>query len=122
MPVRRATAIGHRSRRACLRNSTQPEPPSQTGDSIPERRLDRRTYSLSPASVFDAGRSSNEVNYPNGVLGRFALLGTGLQVPNQPAPLDDQEERANLRALDAQLSNTGSIRDAVALYLARKAS
>jgi hypothetical protein len=42
--------------------------------------------------------------------------------PTEPAPppLDD-EEQANLRALDAKLSSTGNIRDAVALYNARRA-
>ena len=117
--------------RPALRNSTQPGPLPQTADGIPERRLSRRTYSVSPASVFDTGAStgasavpfvsSNDANYPGCVLGRFAPAGTDPQEANQPVPLVDDEEQANLRALDARLSSTGSIRDAVALYLARKA-
>ena len=38
----------------------------------------------------------------------------------QPWP-DDDEEQANLRALEARLSSTGNIRDAVELYKARTA-
>src|ERR1700712_3884507 len=39
----------------------------------------------------------------------------------QPWP-DDDEEEANLRALEARLSSTGNVRDAVELYKARTAS
>jgi hypothetical protein len=109
--------------RPVLRNSTQPEPPRQTADSIPDRRLGRRTYSVSPASVFDTAgsavpfSSSNGADDLGGVLGRFALV-----EPEHSEPLDDDEEQTKLRALDEQLSRTGNIRDAVALYMARKAS
>jgi hypothetical protein len=110
------------------RNPTQPEPPQQTADSmpVPERRLVRRTYSVSPASVFDTGApavplvSSDDANFSGGLLGRFAsLAGTD---PNQPAPPDDEQEQANLQALEDRLSSTGNINDAWALYNARTAS
>jgi hypothetical protein len=39
-----------------------------------------------------------------------------------PPPLDDEQEQADMRALDARLSRSGNIRDAVALYNARKSS
>jgi hypothetical protein len=40
---------------------------------------------------------------------------------NQPAPpLDGEQEQADMRALDARLSGSGDIKDAVALYNARK--
>jgi hypothetical protein len=35
-------------------------------------------------------------------------------------PLDDLQGQADLRALDARLSSSGNINDAVALYNARK--
>ena len=60
-----------------------------------------------------------------GLPGRYlALAGLYPENPNQPAPPspDDAEEQANLQALDAKLSSTGDIRDAWALYKARKAS
>jgi hypothetical protein len=44
-----------------------------------------------------------------------------LNLPALP-PLDDEQEQANLQALDAKLSSTGNIRDAVALCKAREAS
>jgi hypothetical protein len=110
------------------RNPTQPEPPQQTADSmpVPERRLVRRAYSVSPASVFDTGApavplvSSDDANFSGCLLGRFAsLAGTD---PNQPAPPDDEQEQANLQALEDRLSSTGNINDAWALYNARTAS
>ena len=65
---------------------------------------------------------SDDPNFSGGLLGRFAALaGIDPQNPNQPAPpLDDEQEQADMRALDARLSNSGNIRDAVALYKARK--
>jgi hypothetical protein len=53
-----------------------------------------------------------------------APAGTDPEDSIQPAPppLDDDEEQTNLRALDTRLSSTGNIRDAVALYNARRAS
>jgi hypothetical protein len=107
------------------RNQTPPEPLQQTADSIPERRLGRRTYSVSPASVFDTGApevpfvSSGDANYPGGLLGMFAALAGS--DPKQPAPPDDEQEQANLQALEAKLSSSGNINDAWALYNARKA-
>jgi hypothetical protein len=69
--------------------------------------------------------STDHSNYSGGLLGRYlALAGLDPQNPNQPAPPspDDEQEQANLRELDARLSSTGDIRDAVALYKARIAS
>jgi hypothetical protein len=67
---------------------------------------------------------SDDPNFSGGLLGRLtARAGIDPQNPNQPAPpLDDEREQANLRALDARLSSSGSIKDAVALYNARKSS
>jgi hypothetical protein len=106
-----------------LRNSTPPEPPQQTVESIPERRLGRSTYSVSPASVFSAGApavpfiSSGDANYSGGLPGMFAALAGN--DPNQPAPPDDEQEQANLQALEDRLSSSGNINDARALYKAR---
>lgn len=114
-----------------LQNSAWPDPPQQTAGSMPERRLGRRTYSLSPPSVFDTGApavpfvSSDDAHYPGGLPGRFAAL-TGLdpQNPDQLAslPLGDDEEQPDLRALEAAFSGSGNIRDAVALHNARRSS
>jgi murein DD-endopeptidase MepM/ murein hydrolase activator NlpD len=108
------------------RNPPQPEPPQQTADSIPERRLGRRTYSISPASVFDTGAPavplapSADANYSGGLLGMLAApAGSD---PNQPAPPDDEQEQADLQALEDSFTRTGSINDAWALYKARLAS
>jgi len=49
------------------------------------------------------------------------LAGLAFQNPTQPAsPLDGEREQADMRALDARLSSSGNIKDAVALYNARK--
>jgi hypothetical protein len=95
------------------RNSTQPEPPQQTADSKPERRLGRSTYSVSPASVFYTGApavpfvSSDDANYSGGLLGMFAALAGS--DPNQSAPSpDDGQEQANLQALEDRLTSTGT--------------
>jgi len=66
--------------------------------------------------------SAENPNFSGGLLGRFvALAGIDPQNPNQPAPpLDDEQEQADMRALDARLSSSGDIKDAVALYNARK--
>jgi hypothetical protein len=109
-----------------LRNPTPPEPPQQTADSKPERRLGRSTYSVSPASAFDTGApavpfvSSGDANYSGGLLGMFAALAGS--DPNQPAPADDEQEQADLQTLEARLSSSGNINDAWALYNARKSS
>jgi hypothetical protein len=109
------------------RNPTQSEPLRQIADSILERRLGRRTYSVSPAPAYDRGAAvaplvpSDDANFSGGLLGRFAAL-AGIDQNQPTTPLDDDEEQANLRALDETLSSTGNIRDAVALYKARKAS
>jgi hypothetical protein len=69
--------------------------------------------------------STDDPNYSGGLLGRYlALAGLDSQNSNQPAPppLDDEQDQANLQEFDARLSSTGDIRDAVALYMARKAS
>ena len=67
---------------------------------------------------------SDDPNFSGGLLGRLAALaGIDPQNPNQPAPpLDDEQEQADMRALDARLSSSGNIKDAVALYNARKSS
>jgi hypothetical protein len=58
-----------------------------------------------------------------GLLGRLAAFaGIDPPNPNQPVPLDDEQEQADIRALDAKLSSSGNIRDAVALYNAIKSS
>jgi hypothetical protein len=108
------------------RNPAQLEPPQQTADSIPERRLGRSTYSVSPASVFDTGAPavplapSADANYSGGLLGMLAApAGSD---PNQPAPPDDEQEQADLQALEAKLSSSGNINDAWALYKACMAS
>jgi hypothetical protein len=72
-----------------------------------------------PASPIDY---SDSANYSGGLPGRYlALVGLDPENLTQPAPLDEEQDQANLRALDAKLSSTGDIRDAVALYNARKA-
>jgi hypothetical protein len=112
-------------------NSTQPEVPQQTAGSMPERRLGRRILNQSPAPAYDPGAaaaplaSSDDPNYSGGLLGRLAALaGIDPQNPNQPSapPPDDEQEQADLRALEDRLTGSGNIRDAVALYNARKAS
>ena len=105
------------------RNPTQPEPPQQTADSIPERRLGRSTYGVSPASVFDTGAaavpfvSSRDANYSGGLLGMFAALAGS--DPNQPVSPGDEQEQADLQTLEDRLSSSGNINDAWALYKAR---
>jgi len=75
-----------------------------------------------PPAPFDA---SDPNAFSGGLLGRYVALGgldpENLNLPALP-PLDDEQEQANLQALDAKLSRTGDIRDALALYKARKAS
>jgi hypothetical protein len=110
------------------RNSTQPAPAEQTAGSKPVRSLGRRIVNQSPASAYDPGvpaaplAPSVDPNYSGGLLGRFAAL-AGID-PNQPAPPspDDEQEQADIRALEARLSSSGNIRDAVALYNARRSS
>jgi hypothetical protein len=104
------------------RNSTPPEPPQQTADSIPERRLGQSTYSVSPAAVFDTGPavpfvSSGDANYSGGLLGMFAALAGS--DPNQPVSPGDEQEQADLQTLEDRLSSSGNINDAWALYKAR---
>jgi len=110
-------------------NPTQPAPP-QTG-SRPERSLGRRIVNRPPASIVDTRAPaaqlapSDDPNFSGGLLGRFAAL-AGVEPPNPyqfaPPPLDNEQEQADLRALDARLSSSGDIRDAVALYNARKSN
>ena len=107
------------------RNPTQSEPPQQTAGSIPERRLGRSTYSVSPAPAYDPAAAApplapfDDANYSGGLLGMFAAAAGN--DPNQSAPPDD-EEQADLQALEAKLSSSGHIKDAWALYKARMAS
>jgi hypothetical protein len=75
-----------------------------------------------PAAPFDV---SDPTPFSGGLPGRLAAVaGIDPQNPNQfaPPPLDDEQQQADLRALDARLSSSGDIRDAVALYNARKSS
>jgi len=87
--------------------------------------------SKSRAPVIDAGVPASPIDsadnpiFSGGLLGRFAALaGIDPQNPNQLAlsPPDDEREQADMRALDARLSSSGSLKDAVALYNARKSS
>src|ERR1700730_14020344 len=110
------------------RNSTQPEPSQQTAGSIPERRLGRSILNQSPAPAYDPGAAaaprgpSVDANYSGGLLGMYAALaGTDPRDPNQPAPPDDEQEQANIQALEARLSSSGNVNDAWALYNGRKA-
>jgi hypothetical protein len=98
---------------------------------MPERRLGRRILNQSPAPAYDPGAAaaplapSDDPNFSGGLLGRFAALaGIDPQNPKRPAPPspDDDEEQAALRALEDRLTSSGNVRDAVALYNARKAS
>jgi hypothetical protein len=67
--------------------------------------------------------SSDDPNFSGGLLGRLAVFaGIDPPNPNQPVPLDDEQEQADIQALDAKLSSSGNIRDAVALYNAIKSS
>jgi hypothetical protein len=50
------------------------------------------------------------------------LAGIDPQNSNQPAAPMDDDDQADMRALDARLSSSGNIRDAVALYNARRSS
>jgi hypothetical protein len=112
-----------------FQDPTPPASPSQTG-SKPERSLGRGVANPSQASVAGTRAPAtplapyDDPDYSGGLLGRFAALARfDPQNPDQPAPPPtDDEEQANLRALDARLSATGDLRDAVALYMARKAS
>jgi hypothetical protein len=106
-----------------LQDPTQHAPSLQAG-AMPGRRI----VDQPPASAVDTRAPavpltpSDDRNFSGGLLGRLrALAGIDAQNPNQPAPpLDDEQEQADMRALDARLSNSGNIRDAVALYKARK--
>jgi hypothetical protein len=73
-----------------------------------------------PASPIDP---SDNPNFSGGLLGRLvAPAGIAPQNLDQPAPPDDEREQADMTALDARLASSGNIRDAVALYNARKSS
>jgi hypothetical protein len=115
--------------RLVARSSTPLEPPPQTAGSIPERRLARVTRSVSPAPADDPRAlaaplvPSDDANYVGGLLGMFTgKPGFDPQSSNQPAPLDDEHEQAELQALEDRLTRTGSINDSWALYKARLAS
>ena len=51
----------------------------------------------------------------------FGNFDAGADIDPEDAAQPDDEQQANLRALEARLSSTGDIRDAVALYKARTA-
>lgn len=93
------------------------------------RTLNARDRQNAQAPFSDTGATAAPFTSPDGpsfsdLLRNFgAPVGTDPEYPIQPAPpLEDDEEQANLRALDARLSSTGDIRDAVALCKARRAS
>jgi hypothetical protein len=113
-----------------LRKPPPPAPPLQTGGK-PERSLGRRIVDPSQASAVDARAPaaplapSDDPHFSGGLPGRLvALAGIDPKNPNRAAssPLDDERGQADLQALDARLSSSGNIRDAVALYNARKSS
>jgi len=110
-----------------FQNPTQPAPP-QAG-SKPVRSLGRRIVNQPPASMVDIRAPavplapSDDPNFSGGLLGGLAALAAiDPPNPNQPAPPDDEQEQVDIRALEAKLSSSGNIRDAVALYNARKSS
>jgi hypothetical protein len=115
--------------------------PQKHGKSVP--RLVRVNGDNSPASVSDIGAPAAPIVPPDhpyspGGLADWiaALAGVDPRNPNQfaPPPLDDglrdfyrndptqPREDTDLQALDARLSGSGDIKDAVALYKARKSS
>lgn len=111
------------------RNPPLPAPPQQTAGSIPERRLGRSILNRSPAPAYVPGAvaaplaPSVDANYSGGPLGMYAALaGTDPQNPNQLAPPDDEQEQANIQALEDKLTSTGNINDAWELCKARLAS
>jgi hypothetical protein len=84
---------------------------------------------VSPARAYDPGAAaaplvpSDDANYVGGLLGRFAgEAGTDQQDPNQSALPDDEQEQADLQALEDRFASSGSIGDVWALYKARMAS
>jgi hypothetical protein len=88
-----------------------------------------RTYSISPATGYDPGAAapplapSDDANYTGGLLGMFAgKSGADPQNPNQPGPLDEEQQQVDLQALEDKFSSSGSINDAWELYKARIAS
>jgi hypothetical protein len=98
------------------------QPPSTSSGVAGLNRNKPQASAFGPTAPFDA---SDPHALGGGLLGRYvALAGLDPENPSEPAlpPLDDEQERASLQALDAKLSSTGDIRDAVALYKARKAS
>jgi hypothetical protein len=109
-----------------FQNSTQPQPPQQTAGSMPELKMGRRIFNQSPAAVYGSGAAaapapSVDANYSGGLLGRLAALaGIDSQNPNQLAVPADDEDQADIGALDAMLSSSGKIGDAMALYNARR--
>jgi hypothetical protein len=117
------------------RSSPTPEPQQSWGPSPPYieeylQYLNQLNGNHPRASVFDPGLPatpfdvSDPTPFSGGLPGRLAALaGIDPLKPNQFAPPpDDEHEQTDLRALDARLSSSGDIRDAVALYNARKSS
>jgi len=78
----------------------QPEPPQQATETKPVRLLGRRILNPAPAPAFAPGSDA-------------APLAPSGDPTFSP---DDDQEQADIRALDARLSSLGNIRDAVALY------
>jgi hypothetical protein len=75
-------------------------PPPQAAENKPVRILSRRILNPAPAPAFDP-RSDAAPLAPSG---------------DPPVSPDDDQVQADIRALDARLSRSGNIRDAVALY------
>jgi len=65
---------------------------------------------------------SDAANFSGGLPGRLAAVLTGMDQTQAAPPPEDDEQQADLRALNARLSNSGNIWGALALYNARKSS
>jgi hypothetical protein len=110
------------------RSSPTPEPQQSQGPALPYiqeylQYLNQMNGNNPRASVFDTGMPAapfdvfDPTPFSGGLPGRLAAVaGIDPQNSNQfaPPPLDDEQGQADLRALDARLSNSGDIRDAVA--------
>jgi hypothetical protein len=96
-----------------------PQNPTQPALSPQTRRLAGSPYGGSPIQSW---RDAPE--YAGGLLNSIALASLEPPNPDQPAPppTDDEQDQAKLQALEDKLSSTGNFKDAVALYIARKAS
>ena len=92
--------------------------PTQPASSPLTRGLTGSPYGGNPMQSW-----GDTPDYAGGLLNSIALASLDPQNPDRPAPppTDDEQDQVKLRELDEKLSSTGDIRDAVALYNARKA-